>query len=202
MSMDKKYDEKTEKITDSYLRYKIAISGAAETGLCAPDAIERTETLGRIIAERGMILVTGATTGIPYWAAKGAKQAGGFVIGISPAATKRHHVHTYRLPTDYHDIIIYTGFGYSGRNLLFIRSADAVITSCGRIGTLNEFTDSFEDKKPQGVLTATGGTTDLIPEIIKKADRGSGNIVYESDPKALIDKLVALLDLEEKEIGD
>ena len=87
------------------------------------------------------VTVTGATTGAPFWAAKGAKEAGGIVIGISPASTKREHVKTYGLPVEYHDLIIYTGFGYAGRNLLFTRSADAVITVAGRIGTLNEFTD-------------------------------------------------------------
>ena len=60
---------------------------------------------------------------------------------------------------DYHDLIIYTGFDYSGRNLLLVRSADAVIEVCGRIGTLNEFTIAFEDQKPVGVLEHCGGTS-------------------------------------------
>ncbi len=179
-------------------KYKIAISGAAETAHCSPDALPKTEALGRYIAERGLVLVTGATTGAPYWAAKGAKLAHGIVIGISPAATKAEHVNVYHLPLDYHDLIIYTGFGYAGRNLLFTRSADAVITVCGRMGTLNEFTDAFEDMKPQGVLTGTGGTTDLLDEIINDAHRGPGKIVFENDPKRLLDKLVDLLMTEDK----
>jgi len=181
-----------------YLRYKICISGAAETGNCTPDALEKTEELGRRIAEHGMVLVTGATTGAPYWAAKGAKQAGGIVIGISPAASKIHHVKTYHLPVDYHDLIIYTGFGYSGRNLLLTRAADAVITVCGRIGTLNEFTDAFEDEKPQGVLTGTGGTTDMLQEFLDKAHRGYGRVVFENNPATLIEKVIKLIQEEEK----
>ena len=183
------------------LKYKICISGAAETGLCAPDALEKTELLGRLIAERGMIVVTGATTGTPYWAAKGAKEAGGTVIGISPASSKIPHVKTYRLPTDYHDLIIYTGFGYSGRNLLLTRAADAVITICGRIGTMNEFTDAFEDEKPQGVLAGTGGTADMLKEFLDKAHRGYGKVVFETDPAKLLDKLVVLIEGEEREIA-
>lgn len=183
-------------------KYKIAVSGAADTSHCAVDALERTEKLGRAIAERGMILVTGATTGAPYWAAKGAKEAGGIVVGISPAASKIHHVNTYHLPIDYHDIIIYTGFGYAGRDLLFTRSADAIITVCGRIGTLNEFTDAFEDKRLQGVLTNTGGDTDLLPKIIESAHAGKGRVVYDPDPEKLLDKIVALLDEEEKKLHE
>lgn len=179
-------------------KFKIAISGAAETGHCAPDAMERTEELGRLIAGKGLVLVTGATTGAPYWAAKAAKEAGGIVVGISPAATLAEHVSYYGLPTDYHDFIIYTGFGYSGRNLLFTRSADAVITVCGRMGTLNEFTDAFEDGKPQGVLTESGGTTDLVTEIIDKAHRGPGRIAFDRDPGKLLEKVVEMLEADRK----
>lgn len=183
------------------LKYKICVSGAAETGHCAPDANEKAEALGREIAKRGLVLVTGATTGAPYWAAKGAKAEGGIVIGLSPASSKLQHVKTYRLPLDYHDLIIYTGFEYSGRNLLLTRASDAVITLCGRIGTLNEFTNAFEDGKPQGVLLGTGGTTDMIPEIIEKAHRGPGKVVFSKNPSDLIDKLIDLIESEEVKNG-
>jgi ATP-dependent exoDNAse (exonuclease V) beta subunit len=62
------------------------------------------------------------------------------------------------------DWIIYTGFGYPGRDLLITRSSDAVICGCGRIGTIHEFTVAFEDGKPIGVLTSDDWETD---EIIK-----------------------------------
>ncbi len=183
-----------------HLKYKICVSGAADTSVCAPDAMQKVEELGRLIAQHGFILVTGATTGAPYWAAKAAKEAGGIVIGISPAASKVHHVKTYHLPLDYHDLIMYTGFGYAGRNLLLTRASDAVISVCGRIGTLNEFTDAFEDEKPQGVLTGTGGTIDMTKEILEKAHRGPGKVVFEADPAILLDKVVELLRAEEKEL--
>src|SRR3989344_4174539 len=118
-----------------HLKIKLAISGGAETSHCSPNALDMTKELGGEVIRQGAVLVTGATTGAPYWAAIGAKEAGGFVIGISPAATEKEHVEQYELPLDYHDLIIYTGFGYSGRNLLLTRSADAVILTCGRIGT-------------------------------------------------------------------
>ncbi|HUZ93134.1 MAG TPA: hypothetical protein VNG29_04025 [Candidatus Paceibacterota bacterium] len=183
-----------------HLKYKICISGSAETDRCPPEVIEKAEQVGRIIAERNMIVVTGATTGIPFWAAKGAKEAGGIVIGLSPAASKLSHVKSYHLPLDYHDLIIYTGFDYSGRNLLLTRSADAIITINGRMGTLNEFTIGFEDKKPQGILAKSGGMSDMLPGIIKDAHRGPGKVVYESDPVKLVDKVVALIEAEEKDL--
>lgn len=185
-----------ESLAQTFLKYKICVSGSADTTYCGPDTLDKTKELGRQIVEHNGVLVTGATTGVPYWAAIGAKEAGGISIGISPAASEIAHVKSYRLPIDYFDLIMYTGFEYSGRNLLLVRSADAVIEVCGRIGTLNEFTIAFEDDKPIGVLEGCGGTSEMIHEIIKQGHRGSGRIVYEKDPKILVEKLIALIDKE------
>lgn len=182
------------------VKYKIAVSGAAETGHCGMDSLEKAEQLGREIIKAGLVVVTGATTGVPYWAAKGAKAEGGFVIGLSPAVSEREHVKTYRLPLDYHDIIIYTGFDYSGRNLLLTRSADAVIVVCGRIGTLNEFTIAFEDRKPIGVLEGTGGTADQLREIVAKGHRGPGKTVFASDPKKLVQMVIEQIEKDKKDL--
>lgn len=180
----------------SYLKYKICVSGAAATGHCAKKTLELAKELGRQIIKHNGILVTGATTGVPYWAAIGAKEEKGVVIGLSPAASEKSHLRKYRLPTDFHDLVIYTGFEYAGRNLLLTRSSDAVIIVCGRMGTLNEFTIAFEDKKPIGILTGTGGTADMVKEIVADAHRGPGKIVYDANPKTLIEKLIKLVDKE------
>ncbi len=175
------------------MKYKFVVSGAAETEHC-PAGIEDTAVaIGKEIIKQGGILITGATSGVPYWAAKGAKEAGGISIGISPAASMIAHVKSYKLPIDQFDFIIYTGFDYAGRNLLLTRSADAVITVCGRIGTLNEFTIAFEDNKPIGVLEGSGGMADEIKHIIDIGHRGPGKIVYDSDPKKLVEKLIVLI---------
>lgn len=187
--------------TASYLKYKICVSGAAESSHCSENAFALAEEVGREIVRQNAVLVTGATSGIPYWAAKGAKEEGGISVGISPAASEVAHIKTYKLPTDYFDLIMYTGFDYSGRNLLLVRSTDAVITICGRMGTLNEFTIAFEDHKPQGILIGSGGTADSIKEIIEKMHRGNGKIVYESDPKILVAEVIKMIE-KEKEAKD
>ena len=180
------------------LKYTICVSGAARTTLCEDCTKEKAIELGRQIVKQGAVFMNGATSGVPLWSAQGAKEAGGFCIGISPAASEKDHLKSYRLPIDYMDLIIYTGFDYAGRNLLLTRAADAVIITCGRIGTLNEFTIAFEDKKPIGILTGTGGTADMIKNIVKKARRGRGKIVYSSNPKELVKKLIALIEKEAK----
>jgi len=175
------------------MKFKICVSGAAETGHCSADALEKSKELGREVVRQNAILVTGATTGFPFWTAMGAKEEGGISIGLSPAGSEREHVEKYKLPVDYFDMIVYTGFGYSGRNLLLTRAADAVIVGCGRMGTLNEFTIAFEDDKPIGILTDTGGTADMIEEIIKKSHRTSDKIVYDTNPKTLVEKVLELV---------
>jgi hypothetical protein len=181
---------------DSLLKYKICVSGAAETSHCGEEAFKVAEELGREIIRHGAVLVDGATTGFPFWAAKGAKLEGGTVVGVSPADSKKEHIQTYKLPVDYHDIIMYTGHGYSGRNLLLTRMADAVVVGCGRMGTLNEFTIAFEDKKPIGILEGEWVTDEVIKMIIDKSFRGEEmreRIAFDSDPKALLDKLIAII---------
>jgi uncharacterized protein (TIGR00725 family) len=172
---------------------KICVSGAAETGHCGVDAYDKGLELGRQIAQHGAVLVTGATTGFPLWAAMGAKKAGGFTLGFSPASSEREHIETYNLPVEYMDVVVYTGFGFPGRDLILTRSSDAVLFGCGRIGTIHEFTISFEDQKPIGILEADWQTDEVIKQILENGHRGSDRIVFDEDPKTLVEKVIELV---------
>lgn len=176
-----------------HLKIKICISGAAETGHCGPDSLEKAKEIGKEIVKQGCVLVTGATTGFPFWGAMGAKEEGGISIGLSPAESEMEHVNSYKLPIEYMDLIVYTGFGYSGRNLLLTRSSDAVIVGCGRIGTLNEFTIAFEDDKPIGVLEGSWETDEVIKNMLEKSHRGNGKVIFDADPKKLVERLIELV---------
>jgi len=175
-------------------KIKLCVSGAAETGHCGAGALDKAKELGSEIVKQNGILVTGATTGFPLWSAIGAKEAGGTSVGLSPASTEAEHTNTYRLPIDYLDLIIYTGFGYSGRNLLLTRSSDAVFIGCGRVGTINEFTIAFEDGKPIGILEGDWETDEVVRNIIEKGKRQNDKIVFDSDPKTLVEKVIALVE--------
>ncbi len=172
---------------------KICVSGAAETGHCGIGALEKAKELGREIARQGAILVTGATTGFPFWAAMGAKEEGGISIGFSPAATEQEHAETFKLPLDYMDMIIYTGFGYPGRDLLLTRSVDIVICGCGRIGTIHEFTVAFEDGKVVGIYEGPWDMGEELKEILEKSHRPNAKVITGSDPKKLVADAIALL---------
>ncbi|MBI3495472.1 LOG family protein [Candidatus Berkelbacteria bacterium] len=174
---------------DNHTKIKIAVSGAA-AGDCSVRGKELAIAVGRELTKHDCIILTGATTGVPEYVAQGAHEGGGMVIGFSPAASQKQHEHTYKLPMHHHDIIFYSGFGYAHRNTLLTTLSDAVITICGRIGTLNEFTTSFEENKIIGVLLGSGGIADEIPHIIEIAKRGPGHIVYSHDPKELVEKVI------------
>ncbi|HEU4914521.1 MAG TPA: hypothetical protein VFT16_03920 [Candidatus Saccharimonadales bacterium] len=185
-----------------HLRYSICVSGAAagETVIASRD---KAMALGRAIAKTGHILTTGATVGLPYFAAFGAKEKGGTSVGFSPASSLREHVRKYRLPHDVFDFINFTGMNYVGRDLYLVQSSDAVITVGGRFGSLHEFTSALEAHKPCGILLGSGGTADLIPQLMKTLQAPDDDLViYDDDPVKLIDRMVSLLDEKYKDIHE
>ncbi len=182
------------------LRYSICVSGAA-AGLTVKTSAKLAEEVGKAIAREGHILTTGATVGLPYFAARGAKEAGGTSIGFSPASSLREHLRKYRLPHDVFDFINFTGMNYVGRDLYLVQSSDAVITIGGRFGSLHEFTSALEAHKPCGILLGSGGTADAIPELIAALDPHMADlIVYDTDPIKLVKKIIAIIDEKYKDI--
>lgn len=175
------------------LRYSICVSGAA-AGKTVTDSHGKALAVGAAIAHEGHIVTTGATVGLPYYAAYGAKQAGGVSIGFSPATSLREHMRKYRLPHDVFDFINFTGLSYVGRDLYLVQSSDAVVTVGGRFGSLHEFTSALEAHKPCGVLLGSGGTADLIPTLMKTLEPPDDLVIYDDDPKRLVHRLVQLLD--------
>ena len=171
-------------------KYEIAVSGAAQISHCCKNIIELSKEVGREVARQNCNLVTGATTGVPYYAVLGCKEIGGFSIGFSPAVSEAAHIKTYKLPVSPFDVMIYTGADYTGRNIIMTKSADGVIIICGRMGTLHEFATAFEIQKPIGVLEGSRGTADKIKLIAAGPYRGVKRIIYEKNPQRLVEKLV------------
>lgn len=181
------------------LQYAICVSGAAG-GPTIHTSHVLAETAGAAIAKHGHILTTGATVGLPYYAARGAKLAGGMSIGFSPASSFRAHLRKYRLPHKYFDFINFTGLDYVGRDQYLVQSSDAVITIGGRIGSLHEFVTALESRKPCGVLLGSGGAADAIPGIMELEPQFKRLVVYDDDPVKLVDKIVQILDKESRDI--
>ena len=154
-------------------------------------ALQMAFEVGKEIARHNCVLVNGACRGIPYESSKGAKEADGFVMGVSPAGNLREHVTKYKFPTDTFDLIIYTGFGFKGRNVVNVTNCDAIIVVGGHVGTLNEFTIAYDEGMVIGVMKGSGGIADFIDDIIKIASKKTGAaVIYEKDPHELVTKVI------------
>jgi uncharacterized protein (TIGR00725 family) len=181
------------------MKYSICVSGAA-AGKTVDLSKKAAEDLGEAIAKSGHIITTGATVGLPFYAALAAHKAKGVSIGFSPATSLREHVYKYRLPIGLYDFINFTGLNYVGRDAYLVQSSDAVITVGGRFGTLHEFTTALEDGKPCGVLIGSGGTADVIEQLMDILEAPQRRLViYDSDPEVLVHKILVKLD---EEFGD
>lgn len=178
-----------ETLRDDGQKLKVGIMGDASSRAPAKHkAIARR--LGSAIAGGGCIVVTGACPGLPFEAARGASEAGGTVVGISPALSLWEHVNKYNSPVKHHDIIIYTGSGLMGREVVNIRTSDIVIIIGGRSGTLGEFSIAYDEGKLIGVMMGTGGITNEIKHIVKAIRKNTGTkIFYDEDPEKLVKRL-------------
>ncbi len=172
-------------------RIKIGVMGSASgPQIEDPVARKKARELGLEIARRNYILINGACPGLPHDALLAAQEAGGLTIGISPAFSEYEHVNEYLSPAG-HDIIIFTGMGFMERDIINIRSSDAVIIIGGGIGTLNELTIAYEEGRPCGIVTNSGGISNSVPLIIEGLCKRKlpPNMVFDDDPKRLLDKI-------------
>ncbi len=179
------------------MRYQICVSGAA-SGETVQASHHLAFELGKAISERGKTLTTGATVGLPHYAAMGAVSVEGkrgISIGFSPASSFREHVAAYRLPTKEFDYINFTGMEYVGRDVHLVRSSDAIITVGGRMGSLHELSTALESRKVCGVLLGSGGLADYTKTLLENIEApGAKDIIYDTDPARLVDSIIERLD--------
>ncbi|MCA9334878.1 hypothetical protein KC953_01920 [Candidatus Saccharibacteria bacterium] len=187
------------------MKYQICVSGAA-SGETVTASHQLAYDLGKAIADAGKTLLTGATVGLPHYAAQGfvsVKDAKGISIGFSPASSFREHVATYKLPTREFDYINFTGMEYVGRDVYLVRSSDAVITVGGRMGSLHELSTALESRKVCGVLLGSGGLADYVPTLLENVEApGAKDVIYDTDPARLLSKVIKALDVKYADFKD
>jgi uncharacterized protein (TIGR00725 family) len=105
----------------------IAVVGGYEAS-AAVDA--DAETVGRLLAAAGAIVITGGRQGVAAAVSRGATEAGGLTVGILPGRDRRE-------ANEWVQVAVPTGLGET-RNALVVMGADAVIAFPGRYGTLSE----------------------------------------------------------------
>jgi uncharacterized protein (TIGR00725 family) len=179
------------------MRYQICVSGAA-SGNTVTSSHQLAFELGKAIAKSGKTLLTGATVGLPHYAAMGfvsVKSTKGVSVGFSPASSFREHVATYRLPTKEFDYINFTGMQYVGRDVHLVRSCDAIITVGGRMGSLHELSTALESRKVCGVLVGSGGLADYTKTLLENIEApGAKDVIFDTDPDRLVNAINEALD--------
>ena len=105
----------------------VAVIGPSEATV---EEAARAETLGRLLAERGAVVVCGGLGGVMEAVARGASGGGGLVLGILPGGHRED-------ANEHVTVALTTGMGEM-RNALVVRAADAVIAVGGAYGTLSE----------------------------------------------------------------
>ncbi|MEW6616727.1 MAG: TIGR00725 family protein [Thermodesulfobacteriota bacterium] len=129
--------------------------GVIGAGQCSPTVERIAEEVGMEIAKSKAILICGGLGGVMEAAARGAKLEGGLTIGILPGNTPDE-------ANPYIDVSIVTDLGHA-RNVLLVRSSDALIAVEGGYGTLSEIAIALKLRKPLVGLN----TWDVSKEIIQ-----------------------------------
>ncbi|RPH50014.1 MAG: hypothetical protein EHM85_11880 [Desulfobacteraceae bacterium] len=181
----------------------IAVYGSAvEPGHVLKQIARRT---GQLIAEAGHEVLTGACPGVSHQVAIGAYEAGGTVIGYSPAINLEEHTVLNQDPADVYSKILFVPDTYEYRanlqacykyrNIKSAMACNAAIIINGRMGTLNEFTLAYDFGKTIAVLEGTGGVADAIRDLLTslKPSYPDTPIIFSRDPVELIDELTQRL---------
>ncbi|MBN2056270.1 TIGR00725 family protein [bacterium] len=106
---------------------QIAVVGG---GQCSEEVARNAETVGRLLAEAGAILICGGKGGVMAAAARGASRAGGRTVGILPGERLDE-------ANPYIQVVVATGLGHA-RNIIVVLSAQAIIALPGADGTRSE----------------------------------------------------------------
>ena len=119
------------------------------------------EEVGRLLAERGCVVVTGGLDEVMAWALRGAKRAGGTTIAILPGET-------HASANEWADHVVVTGIGHA-RNLAVAASGEAVIAVGGSWGTLAEIGFAMRLGRPVVVLEG-GPLVEGVPRAATPAE--------------------------------
>ncbi len=114
--------------------------GVIGEGVCSQERAREAERVGRAIAEADAVLLCGGLGGVMEAAAKGAAEAGGIVVGILPGFSRSDANQWVTIP-------IVTGMDHA-RNVILVRSSDALIAVGGMYGTLSEIALALKTGTP------------------------------------------------------
>ena len=136
------------------VRPYILVAGSGQE-TCTAEARRIAFEVGKELAMRRCIVVTGGLGGVMEAVCRGVKEGGGGpTLCLLPGDAKSS-------ANTFCDIAVATGLGH-GRNLVNANTADAVIVVGGGAGTLSEACFASLGGKPVVALPASGGVAEEI----------------------------------------
>lgn len=159
----------------------ISVIGASEID---KEIEDKTIEIGRLIAKNHYAVVCGGLSGVMEAICKGAKEEGGFTIGIIPHTEKS-------LGNKYVDIVIPCPFSQA-RNIVVVLTGDVCLAISGKAGTLSEICFAWIYDKPIVALSSVEGWSSKIAN--QKLDNRRNDMIYGvSTPLEVINKINELL---------
>ena len=143
------------------------------TGIATPEDAEAAYHLGSLIAKQGWVLLNGGrSVGIMEASAKGARNQGGFTIGILPDDNRSR-------VSKYIEISILTGMG-NARNCINVLTSDIVVACPGGAGTISEIALALKNSKK--VILLNFDVRQVFNRYVEQ-----GLLVYAETPEEVIE---------------
>ncbi|MFW9971765.1 MAG: TIGR00725 family protein [Candidatus Odinarchaeota archaeon] len=155
----------------------VSVIGASEI---SKKTREKTLEIGRLLAKNNYAIACGGLSGVMKAVCKGAKEEGGFTIGIIPSTEKSH-------ANKYIDLVIPCPFSQA-RNIVVVLTGDVCLAISGKAGTLSEISFAWIYQKPIVALTEVEGWSSKIANQ-KLDDRRSDMIYGVKNPQEAIEKI-------------
>lgn len=191
------------------MKYKIGVFGSAVNE--SDEIMAKTKKLGQILSKENAIIITGACAGLPDIVADEAFKNGSEVWGFAPEVNYEklqelypgYNLKKYKkifyIPENNPELFFLgdvTNKSFQKyRNVISTSNCDAGIIISGRWGSLNEFTNLFDMGKVIGVLTGTGGIADELEALSRKIYKlSSAKVIFDNDPKKLVEEVIEELD--------
>ena len=158
----------------------VSVIGASEI---TKEIRDKTIEIGRLLAKNNLAIACGGLSGVMEAVCKGAKEEGGFTIGIIPFLEKS-------AANEYIDLVIPCPFSQA-RNIVVVLTGDVCLAISGKAGTLSEISFAWIYQKPIVALTNIEGWSSKIAN--KKLDDRRSDIIYGvKTPKEAIEKIIKL----------
>lgn len=164
--------------------------GVVGPGTATPEQVEQAVQVGRLLAEHGLVVVTGGLGGVMAGAAHGAELAGGTSLGLLPGEDRS-------AANPHLTLTVPTGLGEM-RNALLVRTCDAIVAVGNSWGTVSEIALAARTGVPVVLLEGLR----LFDDVPTAADDGVAPPVHAGSPREAVEQVLRLLDPDGEVVPD